>query len=138
MDAFHNREATLAEVPLTPGPFQPFAAALHALGKARPDTPGVRIRTALITSRNAPSHERAVKTLREWQIEVDEAHFLGGLNKTPFLEAFQPDFFFDDQRAHTDGAARVVSTGHVPYGIANCGTNGGPVSLSEGSDSLSA
>jgi 5'-nucleotidase len=79
----------------------------------------MRIRTALVTARSAPAHERAVRTLMDWNIAVDEAMFLGGLEKGPFLKEFQPDFFFDDQPAHCESAARAGPTGHVVSGIAN-------------------
>ena len=79
----------------------------------------MRVRTALVTARSAPAHERAVRTLMDWNIAVDEALFLGGLDKGEFLKAFQPDFYFDDQRGHVASASRHVATGHVPFGIAN-------------------
>ena len=77
------------------------------------------IRTALVTARSAPAHERAVRTLMEWNIAVDEAMFLGGLDKGEFLKSFQPDFFFDDQHGHVDSARQHVPAGHVPFGVAN-------------------
>jgi 5'-nucleotidase len=77
------------------------------------------IRTALVTARSAPAHERVVRTLRAWNIRIDEALFLGGLDKGPFLRAFGADIFFDDQRGHAESAARHVATGHVPFGVAN-------------------
>ena len=79
----------------------------------------MRIRTALVTARSAPAHERAIRTLMDWGIEVDEAMFLGGLAKGPFLKEFEPDFFFDDQTGHCESAARFGPAGHVPAGIAN-------------------
>ena len=79
----------------------------------------MQIRTALITARNAPSHERAIKTLMDWGVEIDEAMFLGGLPKAGFLEAFEPDFFFDDQSAHCEPASGVVPAGLVISGVMN-------------------
>jgi 5'-nucleotidase len=79
----------------------------------------MRIRTALVTARSAPAHERAIRTLMDWNITVDEAMFLGGLPKGEFLREFEPDFFFDDQTGHVDSAARHVPAGHVSSGIAN-------------------
>ena len=73
----------------------------------------MRIRTALVTARSAPAHERAIRTLMDWQIEVDEALFLGGLDKGEFLREFEPDFFFDDQTRHVDSAAQHVPAGHL-------------------------
>jgi len=79
----------------------------------------MRIRTALVTARSSPAHERAIRTLMDWRIEVDEAMFLGGLNKGEFLREFEPDFFFDDQTGHVDGAALHVPSGHVAAGVIN-------------------
>ena len=79
----------------------------------------VKIRTALVTARSAPAHERAIRTLMDWKIDIDEAMFLGGLDKGTFLREFEPDFFFDDQTRHCESAARVGPTGHVISGIAN-------------------
>ncbi len=79
----------------------------------------MRIRTALVTARSAPAHERAIRTLMDWHIEVDEAMFLGGLPKGEFLRQFEPDFFFDDQTRHVESAAEHVPSGHVPHGVAN-------------------
>ncbi|MCY1379180.1 5'-nucleotidase [compost metagenome] len=79
----------------------------------------MRIRTALVTARSAPAHERAIRTLMNWNIEVDEAMFLGGLPKGEFLREFEPDFFFDDQTGHVDAASRHVPAGHVASGISN-------------------
>jgi 5'-nucleotidase len=117
LDAFHRHEADRIADPLPPGPFKPLLEALHRLSTA-PDAP-LRIRTALVTARSAPAHERAIRTLMQWNIVVDEAMFLGGLDKAPFLEKFAPDFFFDDQTGYCDTAAEKTPTGHVPSGIAN-------------------
>jgi 5'-nucleotidase len=117
LDAFTKHETTNALQPLPPGPFKPLLEALHRL-QAEKNTP-VKIRTALVTARSAPAHERAVRTLMEWNIAVDEAMFLGGLDKGEFLKAFEPDFYFDDQRGHIESARRHVAAGHVPFGVAN-------------------
>ena len=79
----------------------------------------MKIRTALVTARSAPAHERAIRTLMDWNINVDEAMFLGGLPKGEFLREFEPDFFFDDQTGHVDHAARHVPSGHVSGGVGN-------------------
>jgi 5'-nucleotidase len=117
LDAFQRHEHSRADSPLMPGPFEPLLRALHALRTESDDA--MRIRTALVTARSAPAHERAVRTLMAWQVEVDEAMFLGGLEKGPFLRAFEPDFFFDDQTRHCDSAAAAGPTGHVVHGISN-------------------
>ena len=117
LDAFQRHEADRAARPLAAGPFKPLLEALHRLQQA--STEQMRIRTALVTARSAPAHERAIRTLMDWHIEVDEAMFLGGLAKGEFLREFEPDFFFDDQTGHVDHAARHVPSGHVAGGIAN-------------------
>lgn len=73
------------------------------------------IRTALVTSRNAPAHERAIKTLRKWNVHIDEAFFLGGVSKRDVLSAFGAHIFFDDQHVHADPASEVVPSAVVPY-----------------------
>jgi 5'-nucleotidase len=115
--AFQEHERNNASQPLPPGPFKPFLAALHRLQQAR--NACMTIRTALVTARSAPAHERAIRTLMEWDIRVDEAMFLGGLPKGEFLHVFEPDFFFDDQTRNVDQAAPHVPSGHVVSGIKN-------------------
>jgi 5'-nucleotidase len=119
LDAFTRHEVVHALKPLPPGPFKPLLEALHRLQVASGTDVPMRLRTALVTARSAPAHERAIRTLMDWDIAVDELLFLGGLDKGEFLKAFQPDFFFDDQRGHVESARRHVATGHVPFGIAN-------------------
>ena len=118
LDAFAESERKAAHEPLAGGPFKNFLAALHRIQADYPiqDSP---IRTALVTARSAPAHERAIRTLRAWNIRIDEALFLGGLDKAPFLKTFGADIFFDDQRRHCEGASGLVATGHVPHGVAN-------------------
>ena len=117
LPAFQQHESDKAVLPLPDGPFKPLLIALHRLQQA--GTPNMRLRTALVTARSAPAHERAIRTLMNWNIEVDEAMFLGGLPKGEFLREFEPDFFFDDQTGHVDSAARHVPAGHVASGISN-------------------
>jgi len=115
LSAFQAHERDKATLPLSAGPFKPLLAALHRLQRA--GTPSMRIRTALVTARSAPAHERAIRTLMDWDIEVDEAMFLGGLDKGAFLREFEPDFFFDDQTGHIESAAQHVPAGHVVSGV---------------------
>ena len=117
LSAFQAHERDKATLPLSAGPFKPLLAALHRLQRA--GTPSMRIRTALVTARSAPAHERAIRTLMDWDIEVDEAMFLGGLDKGAFLREFEPDFFFDDQTGHIESAAQHVPAGHVVSGVKN-------------------
>ncbi|MEO8248237.1 MAG: 5'-nucleotidase, partial [Burkholderiales bacterium] len=115
LDAFVQHESAKAAQPLPDGPFKPLLFALHRLQQA--GNPEMRIRTALVTARSAPAHERAIFTLMNWNIRVDEAMFLGGLPKGEFLREFEPDFFFDDQIGHVDSAALHVPAGHVAGGV---------------------
>ena len=117
LDAFQTHELARAQTPLAAGPFKPLLEALHRL--QREPSGDMRIRTALVTARSAPAHERAVRTLMGWNIEVDEAMFLGGLPKGEFLREFEPDFFFDDQTGHIENAAAHVPAGHVAAGVRN-------------------
>ncbi|HET9976451.1 MAG TPA: 5'-nucleotidase [Burkholderiaceae bacterium] len=117
--AFQTHERERADTPLAPGPFKTLLEALQRLQRA--PTAAMRIRTALVTARSAPAHERAIRTLMDWQIEVDEAMFLGGLAKGEFLREFEPDFFFDDQTGHIENAAAHVPAGHVAAGVRNDG-----------------
>ena len=121
LDAFTEHETRHALTPLQAGPFKPFLEALHELQRAAREERGarMRVRTALVTARSAPAHERAINTLMNWNISVDEAMFLGGLDKGAFLKSFEPDFYFDDQRGHVDSARAHVAAGHVPFGVAN-------------------
>jgi len=118
LDEFNRSETESRETPLPGGPFKPFLAALHEIQSDFPaqDAP---IRTALITARGAPAHERVIKTLRSWGIRIDEALFLAGKDKGAFLRSFGADIFFDDQMRHCGSAADFVATGHVPYGVKN-------------------
>lgn len=117
LSAFQQHEKDKANLPMSAGPFKPLLVALHRLQQE--GTPAMRIRTALVTARSAPAHERAIRTLMEWNIEVDEAMFLGGLAKGEFLREFEPDFFFDDQTGHIESASRHVPSGHVASGVSN-------------------
>ena len=115
---FTRHEVEKSEVPLAAGPFKGFLQALNRLqtmflAREQP------IRIALVTARQAPSHKRAINTLRTWGVTVDEAFFLGGLDKEPILAKFRPHIFFDDQKSYCLSAATKVPTGHVPSGIAN-------------------
>ncbi|GJM14363.1 MAG: 5'-nucleotidase [Pseudohongiella sp.] len=118
LKAFTESELESANEPLSGGPFKPFLAALQTLQGDVPEAE-LPIRTCLVTARSAPAHERVVKTLRAWDIRIDESLFLGGLDKGHFLKAFDADVFFDDQAGHCDSARDHVATGHVPHGVAN-------------------
>ena len=119
IEAFHDNESARWAEPLAGGPFRGFLSALQRLQAAFPaeDAP---IRTALVTARSAPAHKRVILTLRQWGVRIDEALFLGGRDKGPFLQAFGADIFFDDSPANIDSArGRHVAAGHVPLGPYN-------------------
>ena len=118
LEAFARHEREHAHEPLPGGPFRVFLDALHRLQVAYP-IEACPIRTALVTARSAPAHERVIRTLREWGIRLDEALFLGGRAKGPFLQAFGADIFFDDSQHNIDSAREHVAAGHVPHGVAN-------------------
>ncbi len=114
LEAFEENERKNADSPLQAGPFARFLKILSELqgAYAVEEAP---IRTALVTSRCAPAHERVIRTLRAWNVRIDEAFFLGGIQKTDVLKAFGAHIFFDDQAVHTKGASEVVPAARVPY-----------------------
>ena len=116
LDAFHRNETDRALEPLSGGPFRGFLDALHHLQAAFPSESSP-IRTALVTARSAPAHKRVILTLRDWGVRIDEALFLGGRPKGPFLEAFGADIFFDDSSVNVESARQHVATGHVPRAL---------------------
>jgi 5'-nucleotidase len=113
LEAFTARERELADVPLNPGPLEPF---LRALAKVQSEATrdATLVRTSLVTARSAPAHERVVKTLRHWGVTVDESFFLGGVQKANVLNQLRPHIFFDDQRIHLDPARGTTPSAHVP------------------------
>ena len=119
VEAFGLHEHQRAREPLSGGPFRGFLSALHELQAVFPPGEDAPIRTALVTARSAPAHERVIRTLREWGVRLDEALFLGGRAKGPFLAAFGADIFFDDSAHNIDSARLHVAAGHVPHGVAN-------------------
>jgi 5'-nucleotidase len=120
---FQKSELTNCDIPLSPGPFKAFLESITNIQKGFVNNKNRPIRTALVTARSAPSHKRAIKTLRHWGINVDEAFFLGGLPKVPVLMEFKPHIYFDDQRHYCEPASTIIPTGHVPSGIKNESVN---------------
>ena len=115
IDAFNEHERGNVDRPLPKGPFANFLSVLSSLQNIYKTQEQAPIRTALVTSRSIPAHERAIKTLREWGVRVDEAFFLGGVQKKDILSSFGAHIFFDDQHAHADPASEVVPSAVVPY-----------------------
>lgn len=118
LQAFEDSEVKAKDKPIERGPLHGLLNAIHQL-QSKFEPGACPIRTALVTARAAPTHERVVKTLRSWDIRIDEAVFLGGRPKGPFLKAFAADIFFDDQLHHLESALEHVSAAHVPYGVKN-------------------
>lgn len=116
LDRFNQSEKESAHLPLPPGPFKSFLTVLHTLQKQDLAIP---LRTALVTARSAPAHERVINTLRSWDIRLDEALFLGGLEKIEFLKVFGPDIFFDDKPFECGIASPHITAAHVPFGVLN-------------------
>jgi 5'-nucleotidase len=111
LEAFVENERKLVDSPLSEGPFAKFLLTLSKIKQEEPN----RIRIALVTSRNSPAHKRAILTLRKWGVDVDEAFFLGGVEKTDVLKAFNAHIFFDDQDVHLNSASGDIPSGRVPY-----------------------
>jgi 5'-nucleotidase len=119
LTAFTDNEREQAHKPLSDGPLKAFLSALYRI-QTHFDAEHSPIRTALVTARSAPAHERVVRTFRAWDIRIDEALFLGGMPKGPFLKAFGADIFFDDQTGHCESAQlHQVAAAHVPHGVKN-------------------
>ena len=122
IEAFQRSESEQADIPHEAGPLQELfvkIATLQELEKTRAASIQdyePRLKVAIITSRNAPSHKRVVTSLRAWGITVDQTFFLGGMDKSRILKTFRPHIFFDDQKLHLDGAAAVAPCVHVPVG----------------------
>ncbi|MEK3787119.1 5'-nucleotidase [Paenibacillus sp. FSL K6-1230] len=125
LDQFHSHEKELANLPLPAGPLSRFFTEISKLQQKEllknqndPDYKP-RIRIAIATARNAPAHERMINTLRKLDIRIDEAFFLGGVEKIRVLNVFKPHIFFDDQVGHIEGVARTFPSVHVPFGAIN-------------------
>lgn len=125
LDDFHLNEVEKVSEPLKPGPLRDLLAAVNRIQKVeekrRLADPAYRIRVhvAIVTARNAPSHERAVRSLKSWGVTVNDAFFLGGVSKAKVLEILKPHIFFDDQTKHLLPASKVTPCVHVPFGITN-------------------
>jgi len=115
LDAFFAHEEEMAKDPMQEGPFGKFLKKLSKLRELHMNEKGIsKVRLCLVTARNAPAHERVIRTFRAWGTPADEAHFVGKNQKAPFLKAMRAHIFFDDQKQHISAAERVVPSGHVP------------------------
>ena len=114
LQAFAEHEHANARKPLPEGPFAKLLKTISLIQQKFPED-AVPIRTALVTARNAPAHERVVRTLRAWNVRIDEVFFLGGIEKSEVLKAFGANIFFDDQPVHVEPASKLVPAARVPY-----------------------
>jgi len=114
LQAFAEHEHKNAQNPLPEGPFAKLLKTISLIQQKFPEEK-MPIRTALVTARNAPAHERVVRTLRAWNVRIDEVFFLGGIEKSEVLKAFGANIFFDDQKVHTEPASKLVPSALVPY-----------------------
>lgn len=126
LDGYQESESALAEVPLDRGPMADFLEKINRIqgieeSKRLDDPSGYRrrVHVAVVTARSAPAHERAINSIRQWGLSVNDAFFLGGLPKGPMLEVLQPHIFFDDQRRHVEGASLSTPSVHIPFGAIN-------------------
>jgi len=123
--AFHENEVTHLDDPIPNGLLKDLLAGINRIQRReeelRKSDPGYRIRVhvALVTARNAPAHERAIRSLKAWGVTVNDAFFLGGVEKATVLEILKPHIFFDDQTNHLKSASKVVPSVHVPFGVTN-------------------
>lgn len=124
LNCYMDREEKLAEVPLKNGPLEPLLKGVSNFQRMekilaiKDSSYTPMLSTAIITSRNAPAHERVLTTLKAWKIEVDQMFFLGGIDKSRILSIMKPHIFFDDQRIHLENLRNIPAV-HIPFGIAN-------------------
>ena len=126
LEAYQANESALADVPLPKGPLAAFLEKINHIqriedAKHNADPGGYerRVRVAVVTARSAPAHERAINSIHQWGLRVNDAFFLGGIDKGPVLGVLQPHIFFDDQRRHVDTASRSTPSVHIPFGELN-------------------
>jgi len=125
LEDFHNHEVKKSDIPHNPGPladlFQKlsFMQKLEDRAKENDDSYKRIIRTAIVTARNAPAHERVITTLEKWGVSANEVFFLGGMKKERILKVLKPHMFFDDQKSHLESEAGDIPMVHIPFGITN-------------------
>ncbi|GHC13258.1 5'-nucleotidase [Thermomonas carbonis] len=130
LEKFHTHETANAMEPHGDGPLKNFLVRVSKIQRAEEDRRKTdpsyknRLRVSIVTARNAPSHERAINTLKSWGVMANDAFFLGGVEKKLVLDVLQPHIFFDDQSGHLATASEVVPSVHIPFGITNRGQRG--------------
>lgn len=129
LDEFRSHEQKNADISHNPGPLKNFLKKLSTIQKMEEDKAATttsykpKLRISIVTARNAPSHERVINTMRSWGITVNEAFFLGGIEKKRILEVLEPHIFFDDQKIHLLPASDVLPLVHIPFGKINTSNN---------------
>ncbi|QDD92036.1 5'-nucleotidase [Pseudomonas oryzihabitans] len=125
LSVFHQYEKNLVDTPHNPGPLAEFLKKISKIQKIE-QTQKINdlsyspiLNISIVTARNAPSHERVINTMRAWDITVNEAFFLGGIEKRSVLNVLKPHIFFDDQRLHLDPSSSTLPSVHIPFGVAN-------------------
>jgi len=125
LSAFHSHETEKSHIPHSPGPLADLFQKLAFLQQLEDEAVTADehykrvLRMAIITARNAPSHERVITTLEHWGVSANETFFLGGMGKHRILEVLKPHMFFDDQKSHLKSEGGQVPMVHIPFGIAN-------------------
>ncbi|MFF0510646.1 5'-nucleotidase [Streptomyces sp. NPDC004250] len=125
IEGFRSHETMNAATPHAPGPLRDFLANVNRLQqreeeqRAKDPDYKLRVHVSLVTARNAPAHERAVRSLKGWGVTVNDAFFLGGIDKSTIMGVLKPHIFFDDQVSHLAGTSRSSPSVHVPFGKMN-------------------
>ncbi len=130
LDEYFEYESSHAREPLNPGPLLRFLAEINRIqgieeARMRVDDDYIRrVSVSLVTARNAPAHERAVRSLEGWGVRVDGAFFLGGIDKTGVINGLKPHIFFEDQMKNLADPSLTAPAVHVPFGVHNAGILG--------------
>ena len=126
LEAYQENESALADVPLPRGPLAAFLEKINHIQRiedakhdADPEGYQRRVRVAVVTARSAPAHERAINSIHQWGLRVNDAFFLGGVDKGPILAVLEPHIFFDDQRRNIDTTSHLAPSVHIPFGELN-------------------
>ncbi|MDQ0578444.1 5'-nucleotidase [Streptomyces rishiriensis] len=125
IERFRCHETTNAAAPHDPGPLRDFLAGVNRLQRREEEQRAedahykIRVHVSLVTARDAPAHERPVRSLKNWGVTVNDAFFLGGIDKSTVMEVLKPHIFFDDQVGHLTGTARSTPSVHIPFGKIN-------------------
>ncbi|MFH8803714.1 5'-nucleotidase [Streptomyces sp. NPDC017936] len=132
LESFRAHEALNVATPHDAGPLRDFLGEINTLQRRERERRGqdadyaIRVRVSIVTARNAPAHERAVRSLNNWGVTVDDAFFLGGVDKSTVMDVLKPHIFFDDQESHLEGTSRTTPSVHIPFGVVNEEAPGGP------------